>query len=347
VVTSPLTGCAPSGSVTAPARLEVSFVDAGTYLLAVDALGGTWGDFALDLALDPVQGVPSNDACANATPLVPTPTPWGGIALVNGTTRLAANDFGPLHGAICGVNGPDVFYKLTTPPVGFLGYANYKVTIWPGNAADPPPVPVMELYPSCTGSVIACSNVVAGQQIFNAWNQPANTSYIVMMDTALSPGFPFTLELQMTNVPADNDTCAYPTPLPLDTSVEGNTLAAKADYAGSSAAAGGFYAGAPSCQLSLPGADVVYSFTTGGAGIYTVRVVPDRSFDPAIAVTTGCAAGSCLGQVDQFLEGEPERLLLNAAAGTTYFVFIDSFGNNPGSGPVRGGFIVSVSGPGG
>ena len=145
----------------------------------------------------------------------------------------------------------------------------------------------------------------------------------------------FSLQVDVGGAAPANDTCGAAIDLPLNTSLPGTTLVATADYS----AASSWYGGA--CAYSLSGPDVAYKFTATTAGPYTVRVVPQLGFDPGLAVLSACAANSCLANTDVGNAGDPDALVLDAAAGATYYVIVDSWFSSALGG--RGGFTVSVA----
>ena len=113
-------------------------------------------------------------------------------------------------------------------------------------------------------------------------------------------------------------------------------MSARNDYSSTNT----FYSGAAACTSTWSGPVVAYSFTTTTAGTYTVRVVPQHGFDVALAVLSACAINSCIATADPGFASDPETIVVNATANTTYTVVVDSF--TTGSSGL-GGFTVSVA----
>lgn len=338
-------GCATGGGPGDPAELVVATLDAGTYLLVVDGLNGTRGAFSLDVTTAAVAAPAPNDTCAMATQL----TFVNGVAEVTASTRATGNNHTGAAGCLGG--GPDVVYRLQTPMVGMLdgGTVNLKAVAWTHNPVESWPSVYLQrgCFPDA-GSIVCDSSAAAPflQSRVNAWGVPPATAYTVWIDNAAAePGGYFTLRVSMADAPPANDACPNATVLPLNASLAGSTLGAANHFAGTIAADGGFYAGNAACGNALPGADVVYQFTTGQAGSYVVRVQPERGFNAALGVTRACTRGMCLDTVDSAPENLPEQIVFNAMAGTTYFVTVDSASDQPTNSAARGGFVVSVQSP--
>ena len=333
VSTAGLQGCAGTAGVGQASRLEISALDAGRWLLVVDGQTGTAGPFTLDVALTPLAGPPANDGCATAAALDVS----SGFAVASATTRGAANDHVT---AGCASAGRDVAFGFTAPDGGFPGgTVNLKASVWSNNVAEV--LPSLFLEAGCDGGVLGCRDNGLGPVTVTALRAPGAAPYVVWVDEAAGAGGPVTVQVEVATRAPGNDTCAGAPLLPLDTSVAGSTLGAASDYR-DALFDGGFYFGSPQCLEALPGADVVYRFTTAAAGTYAVRVMPDRFFDPGVVVMRGCQAGTCQVAADLGLTGDPEVVLLNAGAGETYWVFVDGFADGPSSGTARGGFVISV-----
>jgi hypothetical protein len=140
---------------------------------------------------------------------------------------------------------------------------------------------------------------------------------------------------------AANDTCAGAIALTSNTSVAGTTLGAANDYTSTNTYTGG------ACTASFPGSELVYTYTSTTAGQVTVVVRPQRGFDVGLAVTSACAAGSCIATSELNNNGDQETITFTATASTTYFIFVDSFTNPAGGNSSNprspGGFILSVA----
>ncbi len=338
-------GCANGGTPGEPAELIVASLDAGTYLLVVDGLSGTRGAFSLDVSASAVAAPAANDTCAMAAPL----TFVNGVAEVTASTRATGNNHAAVGGCLGG--GPDVVYGFRTPDAGMLdgGTVNLKAVAWSHNPVESSPS--VYLQRGClpdAGSVVCDSSAAIPflQSRVTTWGARPGTAYSVWIDNvAAEPGGYFTLRVSMADAPPANDACPNAMVLPLNASLAGSTLGAANHFAGTIAADGGFYAGNAACGNALPGADVVYQFTTAQAGSYVVRVQPERGFNAALGVTRACMRGMCLDTVDSAGENLPEQIVVNAMAGTTYFVTVDSASDVPTNAAARGGFVVSVQSP--
>jgi hypothetical protein len=271
-----------------------------------------------------------------------------GVATVQGSTRDAGNQHAGAAGCMGG--GPDVVYGFRTPDAGSLdgGTVNVKAVVWTHNAVESVPVVYVQRGCFADAGSIACDPAIPAAPLLqsraNAWGARRGTPYTVWVDAlAGQSGGAFTLQVSMATAPPPNDACGAPAVLPLDTTVMGSTLGAANHFSGNGA--GGFYSGNSACGNPLPGADVVYAVQTPAAGMYTVRVQPERGFNAAVGVTTACAAGACRDTVDSAGENLAEVLTFTAAAGATYYVTVDSSSDLPSNGAARGGFGVSVASP--
>jgi len=129
-------------------------------------------------------------------------------------------------------------------------------------------------------------------------------------------------------VAAGGDTCASPTlisSLPFNDS--GNTTGAADDIR---------ITGCPNF-LSMPGPDLIYTFTVFSGSDLTFTLTPsgpNPTYDPAIYIRTACAqtSGTCVASSDTGLAGQPETIhVTNLAAGTYYF-YVDSLYESDGAG---------------
>lgn len=93
-----------------------------------------------------------------------------------------------------------------------------------------------------------------------------------------------------------------------------------------------FYADPGGCtgdETGQGGADAAWALTPAEAGSYTFTVTPideGTVFDTVLYLVTDCQAGidTCVGGADEGGSGEPESLTATLAAGTTYYLIVDS-----------------------
>jgi hypothetical protein len=91
----------------------------------------------------------------------------------------------------------------------------------------------------------------------------------------------------------------------------------------------------PSGCVQGAGADVVYSFTPSESAVYNLGVTPTGAgFDPSFYIITDCAnpATSCIAGANNNGVGKGEFLSVNLAAGTHYFIVVDSPTTTSGAG---------------
>jgi hypothetical protein len=341
-------GCMTSQWFSYPANLVSSNLPAGDYLLFVDSnssAANRQGAFSLEARLSAPDAPATNDTCATAEVLnfTPIPNSNAGSATLSSSTRGVANDHaGSSCATTASAAGNDVVYRFTTPTTpGPDGGVMVRATVTSENMVEY--LPALYLRTACAtdaGEQLGCNNTTSSpyHTVVLAGGLLPSTDYYLWVDTSSTTASqgPFSLRVDVAGEPPPNDTCTGAIPLPLNTSVAGTTLAANNDYT---------YSGA-GCSNSLPGPDVVYTFTTTTAGTYTVRVLPERGFDVGLAVQTGTCGGTltCVATADPNFSGQYETIVVNATAATTYYVMVDSWGSSiTTSGSGRGGFVVSVS----
>lgn len=128
-----------------------------------------------------------------------------------------------------------------------------------------------------------------------------------------------------------NNMCNGAIALTLDTPVSGTTISATADYGStlSQTCKDQSYAN------SGRGAEVVYSFTSTTGGTFKVTVNPGSTYDCTLWIAPSvCGAGTnsssdsglaCIKASDVGAEGDVQTLMLDAVAGTTYYIFVDAY----------------------
>jgi len=128
--------------------------------------------------------------------------------------------------------------------------------------------------------------------------------------------------------PPANNLCTGAIALALNTPVVGTTVSATADYGdilSASCYASAYYHG--------KGPEVVYSFTPTSSKSYTVKVTPSAGYDPLLWISTGsCGNGSdCVYAVDAGGTSNVEQITFNGVAGTTYYIYVDSYSETAAS----------------
>ena len=331
--------CSMPVTLNQPAKLVVSSLPAGSYLLVVDAdtTGGLAGNFSLDLKLD-APAASSATSCGNPGML----TFSNGHAQVSGNTGTGASTFTAANCAVAETGtGADSVYAMTLPASGAVqGTFTARVQVTSQNLAElKPAVVVRSTCASGTGSELACATGNAGTnygaRAVLTGLQPTST-YYVWVDSAKADARsgPYTVDVLLGSAKT-NESCSAPATLPLNASVSADTLAATND----ASLSGSWYTGG-SCALAneYDAGDLVYQFTTTTAGSYRVSVIPEMGFDASVAVLSSCAANACVAFGDPGSVGLEDSVTFAATAQTTYFVVVDAFAADQ-----RGGFILSVS----
>jgi len=258
----------------------------------------------------------SGDTCATATVI-----PSGALSFVeNSTLAGATNDIDPGPAGCAPGAGNDVVYSFT-PSVTDV----YTIGATPTSPFD------LSLYivTDCSNPVGTC---VAGKNArgfdsgeFLTPTLNAGTQYFIVVDSVIADpnaaGFRFSLRRGLPS----NDTCATaavidPSRLPF--SASGTTFGATNDLDPGQ-----------SCFTSTQstrGPDVVYQFTPADTQVYNITVTPAAHYDVSLYLTTNCSTiAGCIGS-DLGGIGDPESIIHNLIAGTTYFMVIDGFAGDAG-----------------
>jgi hypothetical protein len=299
------------GNIGADATAQVGYLPAGTYYVWVDGDGfATSGKFSLDVTL----GAPGamNDSCFG-----------GAQALVfqNGTSTVAVDTtaaFNDTTSPNCGgITGGDLVYSVTLAQP-----QRVTATITP-DMASPTFDPVISIRTACgdQASEVTCNELGAGMAAStNQILQPG--TYYLWVDGFSGSSGKGSLVVTLAPPPA-NESCAMPTPVALGANVM-DTTSGDADDIGAAIS----MACDPFMQGNYPGNDLVYSYTAAANGMVNVTLTPDMNWDPALYVLPGmCTAdGSTCTQIsDNNGAGTPEMLTINAVAGTTYYIVVDSY----------------------
>ncbi|MFN7131715.1 MAG: hypothetical protein ACK4N5_06505, partial [Myxococcales bacterium] len=294
-------------------------LEAGTYFLWIDGYGGSRGEYRAEVVRGPTPTAPLADTCPGAV-----------LTLVNGTVtvdddlRLAAYD----EDGTCTYGSRDAVFEFAIPAQQSLRAK--VVPLGPGLA---PSVFIRSLCGD-SDSELVCGHATDSGRTIEAVvpNAPAGT-YAVWVKaeenaTGIQTTGRFRLELTAAAplVPPANDSCAGPADIAAGATVQGTTVGAAGDF-GATGPWG-------SCSTSYPpiGPDLVYRFVPAASKAYTITVQPEEDYDVSLWVTTTCGApASCVARRDDNYAGTAETVTLNATAGTTYFIHVDSFAKEAGA----------------
>ncbi len=323
-------------------QLVVSALPAGSYALIVDGARpvsgamGTNGPFTLELNLTTADPAPTNTSCGAATALV---FDAQGIARVTGNSTGASDT----TKASCSntSTGADVVYKLTTPTLS-AGQTSFNAKLRVTSLNGQELWPTLSVRNVCASSnpsnELDCETADPFDPLpvtLQLQGLTANTDYFVWVDSAIGGNTegPFELVVQLAGAPASNESCANAAPLTVNTTVTGSTVGA-ADHINNT-----YYTG---CDETMPGPDLLYSFTAPESRFYTVTVNPNAGFDVGLGVLKACSTNQCLASTDGAASGMPETITFSATQGQTYFIVVDA---NAGFGEPtdRGAFTLSIT----
>ncbi len=267
----------------------------------VDALTSTGaGNFTVAVA--PVTA-PANDTCATATPLA-LGTPQ------TGSFVGAVNDVRPVSSCGNGRNTGDVVYSFTPSVTGtyvFRETTGSDVVMWVSAACDG----------TCTAFVDDPEQLVL--------TLTAGTPYFFILQP-YSSATTFTVSVDFSAPPA-NDTCATATVLFEGVAASGSTLAATNDEPGPLPAVCG--------GQSIPGRDVVFSFTPAATGNFNLATT-GTNYTPRVYVNSTCGTvASCTAATPVSGSG---NFNFRGSAGTPVFVNVDGITASSG-----GDFSLTVT----
>ncbi|MBL8940297.1 MAG: hypothetical protein JNM69_37470 [Archangium sp.] len=257
------------------------------FLHVDETSAGVGGDFSI--VVNPVA-TPPNDLCA-APQVLTLGTPATGT-LVGAVDDVQPNLCTPIN---LSRNG-EVVFSFTPPTTG--PYIFRETTALQG---------LFWVNTTCAG---ACVDGSASDAL--SVNLTAGTPYFVFLETTgASAAYSVTVTAA---TPPSNDTCASPTALTLNTTVNGSTLTAANDFSGPlSAACGG---------QSVPARDVVYSFTPSTTGTYRVGFTatgPNR-----VWASSSCGlANTCTA----LLSPLGNEFWVRGTASTPMYFAVDGFGS--------------------
>jgi len=317
-----------SAPFSGPAQVAIPNLPAGTYFIWVDGDMSTSGDYTLDVSLDAAVAPPANDSCTAPEALDLT----SGTATSSGNVSFATNT---TSGSCGGLNSGDVVYRFTTTAARSI---TAKVA-----TTDSAFQPVVYLRAVCDSDSatdeLGCQAGTdpGASATLTVGNLPAGT-YWLWVDGLYGTMGAFDLSVTSGDpIPGPaNDYCVGAQEVFANQAIAASTAFAADNYGD------GTFSSA--CDLGysyvLDGLDVVYVFKPATSGTYVISVTPDASYDVAVWVTSGSCAGdgsACIAVADANPAGAAEAISLNATAGTSYFIVIDSMWTGTG-----GGFTLLV-----
>ncbi len=302
------TTCNAATTAGGPATLSNVPVTAGTYYLWVDSVSGA-GAGTFSLALNLTSGG-TGDSCAAPIPLTFT----GGTASVTGSTTGLGND----NTSTCATtSGPDLVYSFpatsgqvfsaTLSPSGFAG----QLVLRGPNSVCTSAAQVTCQIGSTSGATVA----ITGQAL-------STGTYYLWVDGATGGSGAYSLTANLGSTTATGENCSTAIPLNFigtTATASGTTSTAVSDRSGS-------------CAGSGP--DRVYSFTVSGTRTFSVTVTPGSSYQPVIYLTSAsnCGTGlTDLGCVYNSTIGSTTTMATQTLSTGTYYLWLDTFGSNPGT----------------
>lgn len=290
-----------------PATLTVFNAKAGAYVVWVDGLDLTSGEFTLSVRTEPPVPPPPNDACAAPKSLVLL----GGTAQDAGDTLAAADD----GETACGGSGaPDVTYGFT-----LAQDSRVTVTVAP-DAGSASYRPVFAIQTACgTRSEVACAfAAAAGSSAILTRTLTAGT-YALWVDGLGSSAGKFTVRVDAT-APVAGDSCLSPGTLTL----AGSTATATGTTVGlGNDGTAGFTCG------GAAGPDAVFKFSLGSAQKVTATVTPGSTLQPAVTLSSTCGTPgpTCAGA------NQPGATVATASVlgAGDHFVWIDGVNGTSGT----------------
>ncbi len=312
-----LAGCTGIQLLGQPTQLYVYELPPGIYTIVVEV---TDADriHPFDLEVVELRPTYAHDTCDEPLEL---PFDARGRALVTGQAlSLAQNDAQGCGGTM---DGGDLFYTFSVDePTAF----NAVVTPLSGGFQ-----PALYLREDCRdGSAeneLACS--------FNSKSLMVDPlpkgTYFLVVDAPFFYGtearFELSASLGPSRIVVPNDRCPNAAPLPFEDAraqLTGTLNGAHNDSSGQCGEPD------PRTGTSLPGADVVYTFTLESARSFTAAVTADGSFPPSLYLQTACGSSPYLDthigcDFQPLLSGSNDALLTrkNLPVGT-YYLWVDS-----------------------
>lgn len=347
-------GCLAAHPSEPATRVVVPFLDAGTYIVAVDGHTAASGDFSLAFCLRAPHATLTGDTCLDPAPLT----------FVNAQAHLEDNTAGMNHdvafvrtsGVDCKGGSADEpadrVYSIDLPDAGG-GEWDVQARAWTQTTDYTQPYLVFtDVCPQSgvlgDGGVLDCgtgSSALAGEPFSANLNHrfPAGRHYLwleVASQSSPARNSGYALDVRYARVGGvANDACSTTTSplLAPNTSYAGTLLGATSQLANPVCADNTGQAGS--------GAEVFYRYTAPATGMATFQIDGERALAFYAGVFSGCAATDCLTMVNPNGPSQT-RFTFAVTQGTTYVVMVEevehSTGVDNGDG-YRGAFGIRVS----
>jgi uncharacterized repeat protein (TIGR01451 family) len=199
---------------------------------------------------------------------------------------------------------------------------------------------------ACNDNDSACAGGTGRSSVTVVLN--AGTTYRVAVGTA-GAGTPSPSKIQLAVqqlVPPDNNSCAAPVALSLNTPVDGSTVGGLDDYQLSGAGCFTSQGQLGNSASTAAGKDVVYSFTAPAAGKYSIRitnytggngVLYTSSSCPSSTFPTPVTVSTCISAANRTSTPAEEVMCQSMSSGQTVYAVVDE------TAPAGGTFTVEVT----
>jgi hypothetical protein len=290
---------------------------------------------------------PGNDLCAGAE-VIPAAGPFPHLTSVTADVTDATTTGDPSLPSCQTVVSRSIWYRFTPSATATYTLSTCSIDGTATTVDDT----VMAIYTSSTG---ACGGVLSeiptghttdgcgddecvdeALQAVIATQLTAGTAYFILVwefDAAPPTAGNTAVQLKVTqDLPPSNDTCAAPTPLVLNTPVNGSTEFGNDNYRLSGS---GCFTGVGNVASTAEGRDVVFSFTAPFADTYSVRVtryVESGLSNLVVYAASSCPAagltpvtvGSCLAAANRDADNTAEEIFCRSlSSNQQIFIFVD------------------------
>ncbi len=302
-------GCNATGwtcidDIFSPVTASMGTLTAGTtYYILLDP--ETSASVVHTFQINCPSSVPSNDACANATPIA-----CGGSA--SGST-VGANNDGPAADCGGGSTAPDVWYTITG-----TGGAITASLCGGGTNYDSQ----LDVYTGACGALTnigGCNDDFCGLQSQMTWTSTLGVVYRIRVHGFSGSTGNFSLAVTCAPPPGPaNDNCANATPIACGGSASGSTVLATNDGP------------ATDCGSGSTAPDVWYTIVGNGSPI--TASLCGSSYDTQIDVYTGaCGALTNIGGCNDDFCGLQSQMTWTSTLGVVYSIRVHGFGGSTGN----------------